>query len=229
LKKILLLYCLIFVGYNLFAQKISRDSLLKIQPIRVIYKTNPLAVLVGPFFISAEYKLKREVVIDKQHTWEAGFSYLDKNIGLAVVEKMARNRGMISNMGFMVKGFKAELSAKYYPSIGFGKYAGIAPHGFFLAPRVAYTTLLYATNNLYQKGSYYRASNFSVNFIGGFQFLFFKYMTIEFTGGMGIKQLNLYLTKNHKTSQVSSKPLPAIPGRFNLVLGTSIGIPLYRK
>jgi hypothetical protein len=68
-----------------------------------------------------------------------------------------------------------------------------------------------------------------VNLISGIQFVFYKFLTLEFYGGLGVKQVKFFITKNHQTTEGDPENALVIPGRFNMVLGGTIGFPIYRK
>lgn len=225
LTKAILIF--LFISSYTYSQKVNRDSLLNIQPIRFINKSNPFAIFWGPIFTSGEYKISREVIIDKQHSWEFGFSYLDKNPIIGVFERILNPT--TSGTRFYVKGFRTQLMTRFYPNLGFEKRPGTAPHGLYLAPHFSYSTAFISTSTLFKGGYYYRASNLNINFLCGLQFLVSKYFTVDFFGGIGLKQIALKYTTPQYSKFVDPKDFFLFPGKFKLTMGFSLGIPIYRK
>lgn len=227
LKGIYILLILILCCINGYAQKVNRDSLKELQPIRIIYKTNPAAIFWGPIFTTGEYRINREVVIDKQHSWEFGFSYLDKNPILGLIEKAINSASTTPVL--YIKGFRAQISTRFYPKLGLSNRSGIAPHGFYIAPQLSYSTAYLSTTNLFKGGYYYRASNFNINLLNGIQFLIGKKFTIDLFSGIGFKQVNVKYTTPKYSKYIDPEEFFLFPGKLKLTVGVNFGIPIYRK
>jgi hypothetical protein len=227
MKFIKVLFCLVLISTNLYSQKVNKDSLLNIQPIRFINKINPFTIFWGSIFRTGEYKFNREVIIDKQHSWEFGFSYLDKNPVIGLFERILNPT--TSGTRFYVKGFRTQLMTRFYPNLGIGKRPGTAPHGIYLAPHFSYSTAFISTSTLFKGGYHYRASNINVNLLCGLQFLVGKRLTVDLYGGIGIKQVSLKYTTPNYSKYIDPEDFFFFPGKLKLTLGFCFGIPIYRK
>lgn len=219
-----LLSGLVIAGVSQFVQAQSneskKDSLVEIQPVIGIYKTNLLPVLWGDIPFTGEYQLGKEIVTGKQTTAQINVSYLGNNPFINSVLRYSGTSTPGSATTLVAKGFRFQVSYRYYLPL---KVNGLryAPGGFYISPHFSYSRARVAlsTANDY----YYMAGKLTTDLLCGMQ-LIAGPVAFDFFGGLGIKHLYL---KYHTPNYYRSIPFDSFflfPNPVRIVAGCNIGI-----
>ncbi|MGQ0828820.1 MAG: hypothetical protein ACT4ON_10540 [Bacteroidota bacterium] len=229
-----LLYCLVF---SLMLQSVtyglSPTDTIRLNPIPkkttpypqqpIIIKTNPTAILWGPIFFTAEYRLMVEMPSSKNQSIQFGISYLGKSPIWAIVEKQA---GTGWQPHFVINGIRIQFANKFY--LTRKKYG--SPFGFYIAPHVSYSNahISLSKSRAYRK-VYIDATQFSANLLVGLQVGRGKKFTADVFAGLGYKKNTwIYHSTSYKSTPYDTEDFGVL---FNfpikLTLGLNLGWALY--
>jgi hypothetical protein len=172
MKKILtaLLVIIVFVCQPSKAQE-SKD-------FRFTIKTNPLAALGGPIFITVlpitgEYKILFEARTAKKQSIEAGVSYLGPSLLLNLDEITDSTTSINTN------GFRIQAAYKIFVT------QTSAPNGFYVGPHFSYATA--TLKNKQDPADYIDATKINFNILIGYQLITPGGFTLNIYTGLGYK------------------------------------------
>lgn len=179
LKSILLIICvsLILAPAGIQAQD-TGDS-----PAMVL-KTNPLAALGGPFWVTivpltGEYKVLYEIRTTQKQSVMFGASFLGPSLILNL-DEITADEGDIS--GINTSGFRGQIWYKFY--IG----NTTAPEGFYLAPHVSYAAAsLVNKDNTSDK---LKMTKLSIDAVIGYQLIAGNGFALDIYTGLGGKNMS---------------------------------------
>ncbi len=186
---------------------------------RLVLKTSPSLFLMGQLPISGEYRLSAELVLRETSSIQLGASYVGKSLLLL----MASQSDSVNIDDFSLNGFRVQGTYKFYP-FGFLKSA---PNGFFVAPHISYTQILFRDRNASLKYRDTRVVFFNVAALVGYQFIIKKRFTIEVFQGIGLRHNQLIdpATGKHTVIHKDSDYTP-LPGVLKLYFGANFGFNL---
>jgi hypothetical protein len=195
------------------------------QLYSVVFKTNPLAMIQGPFPVSNELKISSEIIVAPNQSTEIGFSLLRKGILFGVFTGQINQP---TTVPWIAGGYRFQMSHRIYlnqkAKLGLLDYATYAPEGFFIGPLFSHATFTLTDQFNNSIGKYLKLTHTNFNLIGGYQFVFFDNYTFEAFTGFGYKK-NVW--QEHSPTNV--KNIPAGANAINrsplkIILGWNVGI-----
>lgn len=220
------------VTINLFASNNDGDTI-RLKPKEkevipypqqpAIIKTNPFAILWGPIFYTAEYKLLLEMPTSRRQSFQVGLSYLGKSPVISLLE-----RNMHPSQRMTITGFRIQIAQRFY--IVRKKYG--SPFGFYFSPTASFSSanITIGKSSANRKNESLNVTHFNTTLLIGVQVGRGKKITADVFGGVGYKR-NTWI---YQPSYYYRSIPPNIKdmGEFynsslKLTLGFSIGYALY--
>jgi hypothetical protein len=151
----------------------------KFSGISQLIKINPLPILWGPIMYTSEYRFNTEIITSHTQSMEIGFSYLGKNIFLAMVEdSMNNNQGK-----YKIDGYRFQFEYRFFP-VPFTS----SPDGFYIAPHLSYSDAFLTLHQLILQREYVEIAHFNINLKLGYELIIDDNKTFDFFFGMGYKK-----------------------------------------
>jgi hypothetical protein len=147
---------------------------------RFDFKTNPLAALGGPLWvtvvpITGEYKLLFEAKTARKQTIEVGMSYLGPSAFINL-DKLSENDSV---SGVHTSGYRVQLAYKFFVT------KNEAPEGFYVAPHVSYAKARIEDKD--HTSDYIEASKLNVDVLLGYQVVTGGGFVFNVYTGLGLK------------------------------------------
>lgn len=226
LLKPLLVIILLFMSNNLLAQQsINIDSLKKQppQPISNLIKFNPFPIFWGAIPLTSEYRLLREIPISTDQSIQVGFSYLGKNIFLAMAERQP-NFGNPSwnnpQTRITTNGYRLQLSYRYF--IG----NKLTPKGAYIGPLISYSEAYFSDKYMSNYQVHVKVTHFNANMLIGYQVIIWNKIAMDLFTGLGYKknlwQENTPTNRTYQPIDIGDIPFYSWPVKFTL--GVNFGI-----
>jgi hypothetical protein len=181
------------LSINLFGQSFNNtnDEQQKHTEKKTFYlKTNPLAVLVGPIPLTAEYRIAVEAVANNRVSYQVSGSYLNKSLLFSLLQNDSANAPVGSDFKF--PGYRLQGEARFY-FVKFQqekiKKENVVPSGFYSAINVSYSFA-----KLGRKAQAYPVlefANFNINWLFGGQIIAGESIGADLFLGIGYKQNSL--------------------------------------
>jgi len=152
------------------------------KDFRFTVKTNPLAALGGPLFvtivpITGEYKVMFEARTASKQSIETGLSYLGPSVLINLDELTSSDSSDVS--GVRTNGFRVQLGYRFFMT------KGKAPEGFYVGPHVSFAKA--RITNKDNSGDYFEAAKLNLNLMFGYQLITSGGFTLNFYTGLGVK------------------------------------------
>jgi hypothetical protein len=150
------------------------------KEFRFTIKTNPLAALGGPLYvtfipITGEYKVLFEAKTTRKQSIETGISYLGPSVLLNLDELTKQD----TISGVKTSGFRVQLTYKFFLT------KESAPEGFYVGPHVSYATA--RIKNKDNTNDDFRASKLNMDVLFGYQLITSGGFTLNVYTGLGLK------------------------------------------
>ncbi len=186
---------------------------------RLVLKTDPSLFLMGQLPISGEYRVSAELVLTNKNSVQLGASYVGKSLLLLLASQS--DSANVDN--FSLNGFRVQGSYKWYP---FGDLKS-APNGFFVAPHISYTQILFRDKTAALKYRDTRVVYFNVAILAGYQFIVKDKFSIEVFHGIGLRRNQLINPVSGKHTNIHNDiDFTPLPGVLKLYFGANFGINL---
>jgi hypothetical protein len=148
---------------------------------RFNFKTNPLAALGGPIYVTivpvtGEYKLLFEARTAEHQSIEAGLSYLGPSLLLNMDELSEGD----SLEGVRTSGFRVQVAYKFFLTRDTK-----APEGFYVGPHFSYARATVEARD--REGDSFIASKTNLNLIFGYQLISNGGFVLNIYAGLGVK------------------------------------------
>ncbi|GAB4296554.1 MAG: hypothetical protein Kow0068_20990 [Marinilabiliales bacterium] len=215
-------FIIIFIIFSCFLVGYSQNTEDKIvyDGYRYTLKTAPFAPLIGPIFITAEYRFIYEPVLSDNQTFQIGVSLLGKNFILKNMEE-TDSAMKANNFHFYVTGYRIQLWYKYFIDLGYGHDK--APEGFYIGPLFSYSNARFTTKYLNSRDDYIAATYINYNIIAGYQVILRNRICFDSYIGFGYKDNEWHEYFNRTKSPINEDEYVLIPGNLKLVFGINVG------
>ena len=152
------------------------------KEFRFTIKTNPLAALGGPFWITivpitGEYKILFEAKTARKQSVEAGISYLGPSV-LLNLNQIVSDSANVS--GLKTSGFRAQLAYKFFLT------KESAPEGFYVGPHFSYAKAKLVSKD--NPDNYFEVSRLNADILLGYQLITSGGFTLNIYTGLGLKK-----------------------------------------
>ncbi len=239
-------FYLSFLGLVLFSlESVSQtreDTLkqaVKKLPAKVprnIVKFNPLPILWGPIPLTAEYRILREITVGKQESMQVGVSYLGKSPFVSLAENSYNSgngpngtgtgnsnpNGTVSfntpDLKLTISGFRFQLSYRKY--LGNSK----APNGAYISPHLSFSEAFISDKYIVRYQQHVRVTHFNVNFLVGYQSVFWDKFAFEFFTGLGYKRNRWEENSSGVYAPIATDEIPLYNLPIKFTLGFNMGI-----
>jgi hypothetical protein len=173
MKRISIIVLVLVFSLGQFAR--AQDN----KDFRFTIKTNPLAALGGPLYvtifpITGEYKILFEARTAKKQSIETGLSYLGPSL-LLNLDEITND----SVSGVKTSGFRVQLMYKFFLT------KDLAPEGFYVGPHISYAKA--SIRNKDNTEDEFSAAKLNVNIILGYQLITAGGFALNIYTGLGLK------------------------------------------
>ncbi len=133
----IIFFAVFFVGF-LIPHASAQKQVVK-KDFRFTVKTNPLAALGGPFWvtiipITGEYKINFEVATTKKQSFQLGASYLGPSVLINLEEISSSSEEEVG--GVKINGFRLQGTYKFFVTRN-----TTSPEGFYVGPYISYASM----------------------------------------------------------------------------------------
>lgn len=211
-----------FFSFAVFAQdKQAIERPVNPQPYSLVLKTNPLPILWGPVFFTSEYRFINEFVVAPNQSSQIGISFLGKSPIFSLFDNAFNQNNQLK---VMVRGFRFQLSHRFYLNRAIGISNDYAPEGFYIGPLFSYSTARYTNRYLNLYDIYVRSTHVNLNLIGGYQLFLPDDFVIDVFAGMGYKE-NTWVENTPPTfTPINTEDFgPFYNSNLKIILGFNIG------
>jgi len=222
----ILLAILLVLGHILgFSQDYVSDSLVskQLEPewpqnIDLIIKTNPLAPLAGSVRLTSEYLLAVEFITSAQQSSQISVSYLGKSPLVKLLADSIPDWDLL-----IIRGYRIQINHKFYLL----KKKNFAPVGFYLSPHTSFTGIKVSTRYLNSVDHYLRVNHFSIDLLGGWQFIFDQNNVIDVYMGWGYKNNFWEEHQSQNSISINSKDVGSwYNNPIKFTIGFTVGLGL---
>jgi len=179
MKKLICLL-IIFAALLTMAKPVSAQDSASEKDFRFTIKTNPLAALGGPFWvtivpITGEYKILFETVVSEKSSLQFGAGYLGPSV-LLNLDELSSDEGNVS--GIKTSGFRVQGMFKYFLSRDL-----VAPEGFYCGPHISYASMTMKNKDVTTEKI--DGTKLNINGIFGYQMITSGGFTLDLFTGLG--------------------------------------------
>jgi hypothetical protein len=180
---------------------------------RFTLKTNPLAALGGPLYvtivpITGEYKVLFEAKTASKQSIELGAGYLGPSVLINLNELSSND----SVGGLKTNGFRVQVAYKFFLT------KESAPEGFFVGPHISYAKARLTNKDM--TSQYFDASKLNFDVLLGYQLITKGGFTLEVYTGLGVKIRDYSFSQDSGDAFDFTLPNRVVP---NVPFGFSFG------
>ncbi len=207
---------LLFLTLTGFSQNYFEEKDQPEKKINLILKTNPLAALYGPIFITSEYRLCAERMTRADQSVQISASYLGKGYYVLLFESLEN-----SSYRFVISGMR--FTAEYRLYLPVFKEEKEAPSGLYMAPYMSWSSAKISddysiTFNEYTKATY---QNYCLK--TGYQYIKGDF-AFDFFVGMGYRNNIWTEFYNQKLTVLDNTDMELFPGNVKFLMGFNVGV-----
>ncbi len=205
------------VTVSLFAQEIKPTIKPIVLSTNYTIKTNPFAMMLGPFIYTSEYRIAIENKTAQKQSVQIGFSYLGKN---SLMKSIEENDSLYkaNNYKYAVRGFRLQFSYRFFLDEE-------APRGAYFSPHVSFSNvniMLRQNSNVYRdnyiKGTY-------INYAGLFGYQIIQNsVAFDIFMGFGYRDNRWVEVDNNQTFPIDDADLYYFKKNFKMYFGFNAGI-----
>lgn len=189
-----------------------------------VFKTNPLAVLLGPSVITSEYGLHYEFSLGNKSALSLGASLLNKNIFIYLSEKLDTNATSGNSVvqiqpRLKISGYR--MQAQYKWLMPLYHY----PCALYIGPNAAFSTVYFSYQQRGYTRDFYKIIHRNLSLIVGYQHVVSGKLFIDLYAGLGYKNnyVREYSTPATYTPVPNEFIFTGIPGHVKISMGYYLG------